>query len=56
MTTQDVKLVKERWVPLKLIMTDLISGKVTYIETKEESLDFDFYIEDSKFSEKNLKK
>ncbi|ADO81934.1 outer membrane lipoprotein-sorting protein [Ilyobacter polytropus] len=56
MTTQDVKLVKKRWVPLKLTMTDLISGKVTYIETEEKSLDFDFFIEDSKFSEKNLKK
>ncbi|WP_319369852.1 outer membrane lipoprotein-sorting protein [uncultured Ilyobacter sp.] len=56
MTTKDVKHVKGRWTPMKIIMTDLISGKVTLIKTIEESLDFDFYMEDSKFSEKNLKK
>ncbi len=56
MITQEVKHIKGRWTAMKLTMTDLISGKVTYLETSEESLDFDFYMEDSKFSEKNLKK
>ena len=56
MITQDVKQVKGRWTPIRLIMTDLISGKITSIETCEESLEFDFEMEDSEFSEKNLKR
>ncbi len=56
MVTENVKKVKSHWTPMKFIMTDLISGKVTYMETREKSLDFDFEMEDSEFSEKNLKK
>ena len=56
MTTENVKKVEEHWTPMKMIMKDLISGKITRIETCEKSLDFDFEIEDSKFSEKNLKR
>lgn len=56
MVTEDVKQVKGHWTPLKLIMTDWVSGKVTYIDTCEDSLDFDFQMKDSQFSEKNLKR
>ncbi|MCS5420677.1 MULTISPECIES: outer membrane lipoprotein-sorting protein [Psychrilyobacter] len=56
MVTENVKQVKDRWTAIRVIMTDLISGKITRIETHEKSLDFDFEMEDSEFSEKNLKK
>jgi hypothetical protein len=56
MITEDVKKVKDIWTPLRLIMTDRVSGKVTYINISEKSLDFDFEIDDSEFSEKNLKR